>query len=225
MIFLFILATHHQRSASTSTTTTTTTSYSSTSSSSPNTTTTRSPWTTTTSTSLSCFTNCHSTIGCFTSPTTIGHHRTSSTPPTPTTYVFIYFLFLFTIRCVLLGDIIIERWVPYGAQAKRRTIVQRAAAAQAYAAPRNVIIQYEPAQVRVVRQFQRLGVTQANPQAYLQQYGASLLDATVLVQQARAAGVVEDIVSVLLKHYSTYFSSFNLVTTSCWWRCSRFRSC
>jgi hypothetical protein len=83
--------------------------------------------------------------------------------------------------------------VPYGAAAKRQTVVQRAAAAQQYAAPRNIIYQYEPVQVRIVRQFQRLGVTQANPQAYLQQYGASLLDAATLVQQARAAGVVEDI--------------------------------
>jgi len=90
-------------------------------------------------------------------------------------------------------DIIIERWVPYGAQAKRRTIVQRAAAAVQYARPRNVIIQYEPAHVRIVRQFERLGVTPANPQAYVAQYGATLLDAAVLVQQARAAGVVEDI--------------------------------
>jgi hypothetical protein len=90
-------------------------------------------------------------------------------------------------------DVIIERWIPYGAQAKRRTIVQRAGAAQQYAAPRNVIIQYEPAQVRIVRQFQRLGVTQASPQAYLQQYGVQLLDAGTLLQQARAAGVVEDI--------------------------------
>ena len=57
-----------------------------------------------------------------------------------------------------------------------------------------MIIQYEPVQVRIVRQFQRLGVTQANPQQYLQQYGAQLLDATTLVQQARSAGVVEDIV-------------------------------
>ena len=96
---------------------------------------------------------------------------------------------------MILGDIIIERWVPYGAQAKRRTIVQRAAAAKAYAAPRNIIIQYEPVQVRVVRQFQRLGVVQANPQAYLQQYGAQLLESSVLVSQARSAGVVEDIVS------------------------------
>ncbi len=94
-----------------------------------------------------------------------------------------------------IGDIIIERWIPYGAQAQRRTIVQRAAAAQQYARPRNIIIQYEPVQVRIVRQFQRLGVTPANPQAYVQQYGAQLLDAATLLQQARAAGVVEDIVS------------------------------
>jgi len=90
-------------------------------------------------------------------------------------------------------DIVIERWVPYGAAAKRQTIVQRAGAAQQYQAPRNVIIQYEAAQVRIVRQFQVLGVTAENPQAYLQRYGAQLLDSVTLVQQARAAGVVEDL--------------------------------
>ena len=58
-----------------------------------------------------------------------------------------------------------------------------------------MIIQYEPVQVRIVRQFQRLGVTQANPGAYVQQYGGQLLDAGTLLQQARSAGVVEDIVS------------------------------
>ena len=98
----------------------------------------------------------------------------------------------------LSGDIIIERWVPYGAASKRKTIVQRAAAAKGYTNPRNIIIQYEAAQVRVIRQFQRLGVTQENPQSYLQRYGAQLLDAQSLVQQARSAGVVEDIVSQLI---------------------------
>lgn len=92
-------------------------------------------------------------------------------------------------------DIIIERWVPYGAAQKRRTIVQRAAAAQQYQAPRNVIVQYETAQVRIVRQFQKLGVQSENPQAYVQRYGAQLIDSVTLVQQARAAGVTEDIVS------------------------------
>jgi hypothetical protein len=94
----------------------------------------------------------------------------------------------------LSGDIIIERWIPYGAAAKRKTVVQRAAEAKAYPKPRNIIIVYEPIQVRIVRQFQRLGITQENPQAYLQRYGAALLEAQILVQQARAAGVVEDLV-------------------------------
>ena len=77
---------------------------------------------------------------------------------------------------------------------QRKTIVQRAEPPKDYPKPRNVIIQYEPPQVRVVRQFQRLGVTPEDPQAYVQRYGASLIDTQTLLQQARAVGVVEDIV-------------------------------
>jgi hypothetical protein len=47
-------------------------------------------------------------------------------------------------------------------------------------------------------------VTPENPQAYIQRYGASLFDATALVQQARAAGVIEDIV----KYNKTNFCFF-----------------
>ncbi|CAF1077262.1 unnamed protein product [Rotaria sordida] len=90
-------------------------------------------------------------------------------------------------------DIIIERWVPYGAMTKRKTIIQRAESIKPYPKPRNIIIQYEAPQVRVVRQFQRLGITPENPQEYVQRYGTSLLDAQTLLQQARTAGVVEDI--------------------------------
>lgn len=93
------------------------------------------------------------------------------------------------------GDIVLERWIPYGAQAKRRTIVQRAAAAKEYAKPRNVIIVYDTVPERVFRRFQRFAVTQEDPKAYVARYGQFLLDTTSLVQQARAAGVVEDIVS------------------------------
>lgn len=78
---------------------------------------------------------------------------------------------------------------------KRKTIVQRAEEVKPYPKPRNVIIQYEAPQVRVIRQFQRLGITPENPQAYVERYGASLFDAQTLVQQARAAGVIEDIVT------------------------------
>lgn len=94
-----------------------------------------------------------------------------------------------------IGDIIIERWIPYNVLANRKTIVQRAEEPKPYPKPRNVIIQYEAPQVRIVRQFQRLGVTPENPQEYVQRYGTSLYDSQTLVQQARAAGVIEDIVS------------------------------
>ncbi|CAF4616628.1 unnamed protein product, partial [Rotaria sp. Silwood2] len=90
-------------------------------------------------------------------------------------------------------DIIIERWIQYGPQAKRRTILQRAPAPAPYPAPRNIIIQYEQAPARIVRQFHRLGVVAASPAAYVQTYGAQLLDAASLLTQARAVGVVEDI--------------------------------
>ncbi|CAF5211241.1 unnamed protein product, partial [Rotaria magnacalcarata] len=90
-------------------------------------------------------------------------------------------------------DIIIERWIPYGSMSHRKTIVQRAEAAKPYPKPRNIIIQYEAPLVRVVRQFQRLGVAAENPQEYTQRYGASLIDTQTLLQQARAAGVIEDI--------------------------------
>lgn len=84
--------------------------------------------------------------------------------------------------------------MPYSSITKRKTIVQRADPPKPYPSPRNIIIQYEPPQVRVVRQFERLGVTPENPQAYIQRYGASLIDSETLLQQARAAGVIEDIV-------------------------------
>ncbi|CAF4991215.1 unnamed protein product, partial [Rotaria socialis] len=92
-------------------------------------------------------------------------------------------------------DIIIERWLPYGPMAQRKTIVQRAEAAKAYQKPRNIILQYESPQVRVIRQFQRFGVTLENPEEYIRRYGATLFDTPSLLQQVRAAGVVEDIVS------------------------------
>jgi hypothetical protein len=127
-------------------------------------------------------------------PRTVIIERLPALPPKPRKTKKKLFLFS-KISFFFPGDIIIERWVPYGAQAKRQTIVQRAAAAKEYPKPRNLIIVYDAVQARVIRQFQRLGVTQENPQAYLARYGVSLLESSTLVQQARAAGVVEDIVS------------------------------
>ncbi|CAF1598098.1 unnamed protein product, partial [Didymodactylos carnosus] len=97
---------------------------------------------------------------------------------------------------------------------KRRVIVQRAAAARQYAKPRNIIVVYEPIQARVVRQFQRLGVTPENPQTYVAKYGAQLQDAQSLLQAARSAGVVEDISPPAGAATSSQFSSSYRAETS-----------
>ncbi|CAF4356493.1 unnamed protein product [Rotaria sp. Silwood2] len=90
-------------------------------------------------------------------------------------------------------DIIIERWVPYGPQPERRTIVEHAPPAIDYPRPYHKVILYETAQTRIIRRFEKLGVTQENPDTYVARYGSSLLDPTMLTQESRHAGVIEDI--------------------------------
>ncbi|CAF0824193.1 unnamed protein product [Adineta ricciae] len=110
-------------------------------------------------------------------------------------------------------DIIIERWIPYGPFAKRRTVVQRAPPPIPYPQPRNIIVVYDDVQTRVVRRFERLGVIREDPQAYVARYGASLLDASQLIQQARNAGVVEDLSPPAAAASSAQFTSSAVLAT------------
>jgi hypothetical protein len=95
-------------------------------------------------------------------------------------------------------DIIIERWCPYGPQPERREIVHPAPPPIKYPAPSHTVVVYDPVQPNIVRKFERLETTHENPDAYVSRYGASLLDRATLVQQARNAGVTEDISCPLL---------------------------
>ncbi|CAF1058886.1 unnamed protein product [Rotaria sordida] len=90
-------------------------------------------------------------------------------------------------------DIIIERWIPYGPQCERRTIVQPAPPVADCERPSNTIIIYSNVETRLARKFERLGVTPEDPASYRARFGSSLLDPITLVQEARNAGVVEDI--------------------------------
>ncbi|CAF0969127.1 unnamed protein product [Rotaria sordida] len=90
-------------------------------------------------------------------------------------------------------DIIIERWIPYGPQSERRTIVEPAPPAIKYPEPRNIIIVYGAVETRTARKFQNLGAIKENPADYIARYGQSLLRSETLIQQARNAGVIEDI--------------------------------
>ncbi|CAF5148729.1 unnamed protein product, partial [Rotaria sp. Silwood1] len=94
---------------------------------------------------------------------------------------------------ILSRDIIIERWIPYGRQTERHTIVQQAAPPIEYPKPSCTIVIYEVPQARIVRKFEQLDVTNENPEDYVASYSESLLNSTTLVQQARNVGVIEDI--------------------------------
>ncbi|CAF2696009.1 unnamed protein product [Rotaria sp. Silwood2] len=117
-------------------------------------------------------------------------------------------------------DIIIERWIPYGSQTERRKVVERAPPAVQYPQPTHTVVVYEAVQQRINRKFEKLGVTKENPDDYVARYGASLLDSATLVQQARNAGVIEDIsppVSSTLtytntREYTTDFDQSNEIT-------------
>lgn len=111
--------------------------------------------------------------------------------------IFIFIFVLIRDRCSFCfsGDIIIERWLPYGPRPERRTIVEEASAAITYPEPRNKVIIYEGVEARVVREFKKDGVTRENPSDYVARYGDSLLDSATLTQMARNAGVFEDLVN------------------------------
>ncbi|CAF0758407.1 unnamed protein product [Didymodactylos carnosus] len=70
-------------------------------------------------------------------------------------------------------SIIVERWLPYKQQ-KRRVIYQKAPPVPPPAPQKNLIIQWEGTQARVVKEFRNLGIIKADPMAYVQQYGAQL---------------------------------------------------
>lgn len=70
-------------------------------------------------------------------------------------------------------SIIVERWLPYKQQ-KRRVIYQKAPPVQPPAPQKNLIIQWEGTQARVVKEFRNLGIIKADPGTYVQQYGSQL---------------------------------------------------
>ncbi|CAF2470635.1 unnamed protein product [Rotaria sp. Silwood2] len=70
-------------------------------------------------------------------------------------------------------SIIVERWLPYKQQ-KRRVVYQKAPPVQQPAPQKNLIIQWEGTQARVVKEFRNLGIIKADPTTYVQQYGPQL---------------------------------------------------
>ena len=79
-------------------------------------------------------------------------------------------------------DIIIERWLGY-ARRTRNVNFHPAAPIVPAPAPKNVLIEWDAPEVDVRQEFRFLGVHQADPQSYVSQHGASLVDASRLPRE------------------------------------------
>ncbi|CAF1136708.1 unnamed protein product [Rotaria sp. Silwood1] len=90
-------------------------------------------------------------------------------------------------------DIRIERWLPYGPQPEREVFVKRAPPAIEYPKPTHTIVNHKDVDTRINRKFENRDVIRENPYDYKARYGTSLLDSTILAQEALKAGVNEDI--------------------------------
>ncbi len=55
---------------------------------------------------------------------------------------------------------------------------------------------YEPVYAKIERHFQKQNVIREDPQAYSNRFGDQLCEITEVIQQARAAGVLEDLVKI-----------------------------
>jgi hypothetical protein len=84
--------------------------------------------------------------------------------------------------------------LPYDPPPKRRTEVQPAPPPKPYPLPTHTIITHAKAPVRIVRKIEKEGITQQDPEAYIRLHGSSLLDPATVLERARQAGVIEDIV-------------------------------
>lgn len=125
---------------------------------------------------------------------------------------------VFHVCCVFyrtchLGDIIIERWLPYAPQPQRQTIVRSAPPLLAYPEPQNKIEIYETVRVQIIRKFKKLDPVRENPRDYAAHYGGSLLDSTAIVQEARKAGVYEDLVKRILFFSLFEFKNFQTMSS------------
>ncbi len=55
-------------------------------------------------------------------------------------------------------------------------------------------LRYEPAKTRIIRKFDRLGITQEDPRNYSAVHGNSLLDPEQLLARIRELGITDDLV-------------------------------
>jgi len=81
-------------------------------------------------------------------------------------------------------DLIIERWLGYGRRTRNVNFIPAAGPGPAPHVEKNVLIEWEAADVDIRTEFKFLGVQEADPRSYASQFGATLVDASRLPREA-----------------------------------------
>ncbi|CAF1197361.1 unnamed protein product [Rotaria sp. Silwood1] len=102
--------------------------------------------------------------------------------------------------------VIIEKWLPYKTPPERPVIYERAQKSeQTRQTPRNVILQYEPAKVRIEQEIQNVGCFRVDPEMYRAQFGTSLRRTDSIRKVLQDIGCNPDLLAST--GYRTYNSS------------------
>lgn len=114
-------------------------------------------------------------------------------------------------------SVIIERWLPYS-DVKRRVIFQKCECQEPVVCkPKNVIVQWQPPEVCVRKEYKYLGVIRANPNDYVQRYGASLTESQYLPDFVKEIKTPDNLGNS--KSHSFFYSIiFKLICLKYWLR-------
>jgi hypothetical protein len=104
--------------------------------------------------------------------------------------------------------VIIEKWLPYKTQPERPILYERAEQFESNrSTQRNVILQYEPANVRVEQEIQNVGCYRVDPELYRAQFGSQLRRTDSIRQVLQDIGCNPDIITST--GYNTCHSSIS----------------
>ncbi|CAF1499135.1 unnamed protein product, partial [Didymodactylos carnosus] len=89
--------------------------------------------------------------------------------------------------------VIIERWLPYNKQ-KRQVVHERAKPLEPMARIKNTIIEWKPPEVELVKHVKKLGIQQADPVRYYQQYGDKLYTTDFIQRKFQELGLQDELI-------------------------------
>ena len=105
--------------------------------------------------------------------------------------------------------VIIEKWLPYKTAPERPILYQRAENTEhKRPVPRNVILQYEPARVKIKQEVQNFGCFRVDPTTYRAQYGPLLRRTDEIQKVLQNIGCNTDLITST-GYSSCYSSSLN----------------